>query len=552
MSQHKMTRRHFLKTAGVGLVALTVPHPMPANAQPARKPNIVLIMADDMGYSDIGCYGGEVLTPNLNKLASNGIRFTQFYNTARCCPTRASLMTGLYPHQAGMGWMTVRDLGVKGYHGDLNNRCVTIAEVLKQAGYGTYMSGKWHLTFDEYWDGPKHSWPRQRGFDRFFGTISGSGSFYTPETLTQDNTRIQAPSKGFYYTDAISDHACEYIEDHCKSKSEQPFFLYTAYTAPHWPLHAKKEDIAKYQSKYLKGWDALRQERHARMIEIGIINKSCSLTARETNVTPWAEVDQKRKERMALKMAIYAAQIDCMDQGIGRIVSTLEKNGLLDNTLIFFLSDNGGCAETGPWGFDNNKDGVLGENSSFSSYGASWANASNTPFRRYKHWVHEGGISTPLIVHWPSHIKDPGTFRRQCGHVIDIMATCVDVAGADYPSEFNGKAITPLEGKSLVPVFGNKKLERQAIYWEHEANRAVRAGKWKLVSIYRSDDDPGQWELYDMETDRSETKDLAQQYPDRVKELAALWQRYAERADVLPLDGRSWNERLKNPVRKIN
>ena len=552
MSQHKMTRRRFLKTAGAGLAVLTIPHPKHANAQPARKPNIVLIMADDMGYSDIGCYGGEILTPNLNKLASNGIRFTQFYNTARCCPTRASLMTGLYPHQAGMGWMTVRDLGVKGYHGDLNNRCVTIAEVLKQAGYGTYMSGKWHLTFDEYWDGPKHSWPRQRGFDRFFGTISGSGSFYTPETLTQDNNRIQAPSEGFYYTDAISDHACEYIENHCKSKPEQPFFLYTAYTAPHWPLHAKKEDIAKYQDKYLKGWDALRQERYARMIEIGIINKSCSLTARETNVTAWEEVDQKRKERMALKMAIYAAQVDCMDQGIGRIVSTLEKNGLLDNTLIFFLSDNGGCAETGPWGFDNNKDGVLGENSSFSSYGASWANASNTPFRRYKHWVHEGGISTPLIIHWPSHIKDTGTFRRQCGHVIDIMATCVDVAGANYPSEFNGKAITPLEGKSLVPVLGNEKLERQAIYWEHEANRAVRAGKWKLVSRYRSDNDPGPWELYDMETDRSETKDLAQQYPDRVKELAALWQRYAERADVLPLDGRSWNERLKNPVRKIN
>ena len=550
MSQSKMTRRRFLKTIGAGLSTLALPYPAVSSTQTEKRPNIVLIMADDMGFSDIGCYGGEIQTPNLNKLASNGIRFTQFYNTARCCPTRASLMTGLYPHQAGMGWMTVRNLGTEGYRGDLSNRCVTIAEVLRQAGYGTYMSGKWHLTLDEYWDDPKHNWPIQRGFDRFYGTINGSGSFFTPDTLTRDNTRIQAPSEGYYYTDAISDNAINYIAEHCKSKPDNPFFLYIAYTSPHWPLHAKKEDIAKYKGKYLKGWDALRQERYARMIEMGIIDKSCALTAREENVTPWDEVDPEKKELMALKMAIYAAQVDCMDQGIGRIVSTLRKEGQLENTLIFFLSDNGGCAETGRWGFDNKKDGVLGENSSFSSYGASWANASNTPFRRYKHWVHEGGISTPLIIHWPSRIKERGTLHRQSGHVIDIMATCVDVAGATYPSEFKGNKITPLEGKSLVPAFGNENIERQAIYWEHEANRAIRVGKWKLVSRYISEDNLGQWELYDMETDRSETKDLAKEYPDRVKELAAMWQRYAERADVLPLDGRDWNERLRNPVRK--
>ncbi|NOY58415.1 MAG: arylsulfatase [Calditrichaeota bacterium] len=536
---------------GLGATTLAIPQALLSRANVAKKPNIVLIMADDMGYSDIGCYGGEVHTPNIDRLAANGIRFTQFYNTARCCPTRASLMTGLYPHQVGMGWMTVRDLGTEGYRGDLNNRGVTIAEMLKQAGYGTYMSGKWHLTFDKYWNGPKHSWPRQRGFDRFYGTIAGAGSFYTPATLTRDNTRIEAPSEGYYYTDAISDNACTFISEHCQSKQDDPFFLYVAYTAPHWPLHAKPEDIAKYKGKYMKGWDTLRQERYTRMIEMGIIDKKWALTPREKNITPWEQVDKKRKEWMDLKMAIYAAQIDCMDQGIGRILSTLEKKGQLENTLIFFLSDNGGNAEVGPWGFDNKKDGVLGENSSFSSYGASWANASNTPFRRYKHWVHEGGIATPLIVHWPSRIKDHGQFRRQPGHVIDIMATCVDVAGATYPDSYKGVEILPPEGKSIVPAFDNKTIEREAIYWEHEANRAVRVGKWKLVSMYRSRDNLGPWELYDMENDRTETKDLASKYPDLVQKMSAMWLRYAERANVFPLDGRSWDERLKNPIQDL-
>jgi arylsulfatase len=399
-------------------------------ASAASRPNIVLIMADDMGFSDIGCYGGEIRTPHLDRLAKNGLRFTQLYNTSRCCPTRASLMTGLYPHQAGMGWMTVRDLGREGYRGALNRTCVTVAEVLRDADYGTYMSGKWHLVLDKNWDGPKHNWPRQRGFDRFFGTISGAGSFWTPQTLTRDNERIEAPKDGFFYTDAINDHGVRFIEGHVARTPKRPFFLYVAHTAPHWPLHAKKADIARYRGRYRSGWDALREERRARMIELGIIEGSATLTERDVSAKAWKDLGEKRRDDMDLRMATYAAQIDCMDQGIGRIVSTLEKTGQLANTLILFLADNGGCAEGGIWGFDRNPNGVIGEDSSFSSYGLSWANASNTPFREYKHWVHEGGIATPFIVHWPAGFDARGELRKQPAHVIDILATCIDAAGA--------------------------------------------------------------------------------------------------------------------------
>jgi arylsulfatase len=493
-------------------------------------------MADDMGYSDIGCYGGEIQTPNLDNLAKGGLRFTQFYNTARCCPTRASLMTGLYAHQTGMGWMTAANLGYDGYRGDLNNKCVTIAEVLKRAGYRTYMAGKWHLTYDKYWDGPKHSWPRQRGFDRFYGTISGSGSYFNPKALTRDNTRIKAPAEGYYYTDAISDNAARFITEHNQTRGDEPYFLYVAYTAPHWPLHAKREDIAKYEGKYMKGWDVLRAERHKRMIKMGIVDDAWPLSPQERILKPWSQVAQARKEEMDLRMAIYAAQIDSMDQGIGRIVSAVKKTGKFDNTLILFLSDNGGCHED-----IGGEEGVLGEDSSFASYGRSWANASNTPFRLYKSWVHEGGISTPLIVHWPVRINSGGKLRHQPGHLIDIMATCVDVAGAKYPSRYNGNKITPMEGKSLVPAFDNKPIKREAIYWEHEANRAVRVGNWKLVARGIN----GPWELYDLDADRTELNNLAQRYPERAKKLVAMWQRYAERTNVLPLDGRNWDERVE-------
>ena len=530
MTAKRTTRRGFLKALGMTAAALATPRWLAA-AQKAARPNIVLMMVDDMGYSDIGCYGGEVRTPNLDRLAAGGLRFTQFYNTARCCPTRACLMTGLYPHQAGVGHM-MGDSGTDGYRGDLNDRCATIPEVLKPAGYGTYMCGKWHVTRFTGPDGPKHNWPRQRGYDRYFGTITGAGSFWTPATLTDDNTQITAP-EGFYYTDAISDTAVRFLTEHHKARPKDPFFLYVAYTAPHWPLHARKRDIDKYLGTYTKGWDAVRAERHSRMIEMGIVKKQWPITPRDEAATPWEDVDDAKKKDMALRMAVYAAQIDCVDQGVGRIVAALKKLGRLDDTLFLFLADNGGCAEGGPWGFERKKGGELGTDGSFASYGLSWANASNTPFRRYKHWVHEGGISTPLIVHWPARVKAKGELRHQPGHLIDIMATCVDVAGAAYPAERNGKAIQPMEGRSLTPAFENKPIQREAIFWEHEGNRAVRMGQWKLVAKGRT----GPWELYDMDADRTELNDLSAKDPARVKQMAAAWQAYAERTGVIPWPG---------------
>jgi len=559
-----VNRRDFIKATGLGVVSLLVPGCASAAQSLAGKgkpPNIVLIMADDMGYSDIGCYGGEIRTPNLDRLASGGIRFTQFYNTARCCPTRAALMTGLYQHQAGVGHM-MGDKGYDGYRGDLNNNCVTIADVLKEAGYSTYMSGKWHVTKHRGPDGPKHNWPRQRGFDRFFGTIHGAGSFYDPCSLTRDNTQIPPDSDDFYYTNAISDNAAKFITEHKSRSGDKPFFMYVAYTSPHWPMHALPEDIARYKGRYDKGWDALRAERHKRMIKIGIVKGKWKITERDSQVPPWEEA--RNKQWHTRRMEVYAAMVDCMDQGIGRIVSELNKTGNLDNTLIFFLADNGGCAEEygsrGPIKPDPSKEVILkpmdknelqrdmqpkvtrdgrpvhtgegvmpGPADTYIAYGRPWANASNTPFRLYKHWVHEGGISTPLIVHWPTGVKGRGKMRHQPGHLVDIMATCVDVACAKYPATYKGHKITSMEGKSLAPAFRNKPIEREALYWEHEGNRAVRKGKWKLVSKH-----PGGWELYDLEADRTELNNLAQKYPQKVEQLKTLYASWAKRCGVQP------------------
>ena len=521
-----------------------------------KKPNILLILNDDMGYSDLGCYGGEIHSPNLDRLANGGLRFTQFYNTARCCPSRASMLTGLHPHQTGVGHMMTDD-GLEGYRGDLNNRCVTIAEALKPAGYRTYMSGKWHISRHTDPDGPKHSWPLQRGFDRYFGIITGAANYWKPNTLTRDNEHIPHADlpEGFFLTDAISDEASTFIRDHASNASDQPFFTYVAYTSPHWPLHAHDEDIERYEGRFAAGWDQLRLERLQRLREMGILDEGWVLTDRDPTQPPWEEAEHKEWNQR--RMEVYAAQIDRMDQGIGRIVTALEETGQLENTLILFLADNGGCAEElqGPAnrvGKDglietetthdgqpvyrgNDPDMMPGPETTYQSYGVPWANLSNTPFREYKHWVHEGGIGTPLIAHWPQRIQTAGALRHQPGQLPDIMATCLEISGAAYPDEHNGGPIYPLEGTSLTPIFDGENNAKEVLVWEHEGNAAVRKGKWKLVCKY-----PGGWELYDMETDRTECNDLSEDFPDTVEELSALYREWANRCYV-----ESWSEILE-------
>lgn len=544
----------------------------------AEKPNIIYIMSDDMGFSDIGCYGSEIETPNLDALADGGVRFTQFYNTARCCPTRASLLSGLYPHQAGVGHM-MNDRGYDGYRGDLNRQCVTIPEALKSAGYRSYMSGKWHVTkmIRPQSEADKSNWPLQRGFDRFYGTIHGAGSFFDPNTLTRDNQYVsplnddqytpqQMANGEFYYTDAIADHAVRFITEHHYDSDDKPFFMYVSFTAAHWPMHALEKEIAKYKGKYDAGYDSIRNARYNRMVDLGLIERSSTVN--------WPIPDQwKEKEYWdwdKRNMEVYAAMVDSMDQGIGRIVESLKDTGQFENTLICFFQDNGGCAENygrggvgGPradrptlpalpadylqpdmtpkqtrdgYKMRTGKGSMAGPADTAIGYGRGWATVSNTPFREYKHWTHEGGISTPLIAHWPDRIERRGDLEHTPGHLVDLMATAVDVSGADYPTQYHdGETIKPMEGKSLLPAFLGKPIERKAIYWEHEGNRAIRVGDMKLVAKGAA----GKWELYNIAKDRSEQNDLSDQNPDVVKKLSEMWQSYAERANVLPLNPNS-------------
>jgi arylsulfatase len=538
------------------------------------RPNIVLILTDDMGFSDLGCYGGEIETLNLDALAAGGVRFTQFYNTARCCPTRASLLTGLYPHQAGVGHMVddpTRGRAGAGYAGNLNDRCVTIAEALRPVGYRSYMTGKWHVT--PYRDNASrhktNNWPLQRGFDRFYGTIKGGGSFFDPTALTRDNTVISAfddaeyaPKDGFYYTDAISDHAVRFIDDHARDHGDQPFFLYVAYTAAHWPMHARDEDIAKYKGRYDAGYEAIRAARFDKARNLGVIDTSWQLSPATES---WKNVENAEFELRC--MEVYAAMIDRMDQGVGKIVGELKEQDLFENTLILYLQDNGGCAELigrkpqdkalpradGPTlpplapdylqpdlvpkqtrdGYPVRQGvGVMpGGADTYLGYGPGWANVSNAPFREFKHWVHEGGISTPLIAHWPAGIKPRGSLVKEQGHIIDIMPTCLHIAGAEYPMARHGEKTTPLEGVSLRCAFAGQAIDRQQpILFEHEGNRAVRDGRWKLVAKGPA----GKWELYDMQVDRTELNDVAAEQPERVAAMTRQWEAWAEHADVIP------------------
>jgi arylsulfatase A-like enzyme len=510
----------------------------------AARPNIVIIVADDMGYSDAGCFGGEIATPNIDRLAQEGMRFTQFYNAGRCCPTRASLLTGVYPHQAGVGHMTWQQLDLPGYRSDLSHDTPTLAELLKPAGYGTYMVGKWHLTINDLPDKPKDNWPRQRGFDRYYGTIKGSGSYYNPTMLVRENKPISPATDpeykpaSYYYTDAIADESARFVREHHRAQGDRPFFLYVAFTSPHWPLQAPEETVAKYKGKYDKGYAPIRAARYERMKAMGLIDPAWELSPQPLE---WSR--QKEKAWEARCMEVYAAQIDRMDQGIGRIMEAVGATGQADNTLVLFLQDNGGCAETNGRGSGRNVPkgmrggvGVMpGAADTFLAYGRNWANVSNTPFREYKHYVHEGGISTPLIARWPAGIGRRGQLERQPGHLVDIVPTCLELAGMPFPAQFNGRATTPAQGVSLAPAFqGDAPPRERPIFFEHEGNRAVRDGRWKLVA--KGTDGP--WELYDMQVDRTEMHDLAGKEPERAKAMASAWQKWAEASNVLPL--RPW------------
>ncbi len=519
-----------------GLAALTLAGCQTTQNQIPEKPNIIIILADDMGYSDIGCYGGEIPTPNINRLGENGIRFTQFYNGARCCPTRASLLTGLYAHQAGVGSMVSPNDDRPGYMGRLNESSITLAEALKPQGYQTFMSGKWHVTHYDYANPEptlhRETWPRQRGFDRFFGTLSGAGSFFDPVSLMEDNEFIE-PWDDFYYTDAITGKAVQYIEEADQNK---PFLLYLAHTAPHWPMHAREEHIDMFKGKYMMGWDELREQRYEKMLQMGLIDEKWPLSPRDESNQSWADAENKEWEDH--RMAVYAAMMYSMDQGIGKVMETLEQKGELDNTLILFLSDNGACAEvingtkTRHGFFENGgtrSDILPGGPETYAAYGQAWANAGNTPFRFYKKWTHEGGIATPFIAHWPAVIKK-GQITDHMAHIIDIMPTLLDLAGGTYPETFNQKSITPAEGLSLTPLFTgdlSSQQNHEILYWEHLGHKAIRKGDWKLVA---EADQP--WELYNMVDDRNELNDLAVQNPEKVKELETLWEEWAVRALV--------------------
>jgi arylsulfatase len=527
----------------------------PAADSHPPAPNVILILADDLGFSDLGCFGSEIPTPHLDHMASEGLRLTQFYTTPRCCPSRAALLTGLYPQQAGIGNM-MEDRGVPGYRGELGTNCLTIAEELRRVNYQTAMVGKWHLShihFDgkkqlnfesnvPFWD-TKDSWPLQRGFESYFGTIHGVNSYYDPFSLVQDNTPIHAEGTNFYYTDAIAEHAVSDIGR--LTANHNPFFLYVAFTAPHWPLQAPEKDIAKYRDRYLAGWDQIRTNRYHCQIEMGIIDKNWPLSPRDPRVPPWEDVVDKRWE--ANRMATYAAMVEHLDNGVGHILDALKQNHIDKNTLVIFFSDNGACAEViqrewydvpsrtrdgRPITAGNDEQAFAGPDNVWQSYGVPWANVSDTPFLLYKHFTHEGGIASPFIVRWPAIIKQTGDMSTQLAHVTDIMPTFLEAAGAKHPGNYEGRAIQPLEGNSLLPIFeGKERPHSTPVFWEHEGNRAVRLEQWKLVARN------GQpWELYDTVADRTEHNNLALTCPDRVKEMSGLYDAWAKRCNVLPFN----------------
>lgn len=522
-----INRRPFSSLVCVLIVLLGV---CPAAAENER-PNLVIILSDDMGYSDIGCFGGEVHTPHLDKLAENGIRMMQFYNAARCCPTRASLMTGLHPHQAGIGWMTNdRDnehgnFGTPAYRGYLAPETPTLAEVLGANGYATLMAGKWHLGMSD-----ESMLPLQRGFDKFYGVPAGATNYFKPfddRNMYLGNDPVET-DEDFYFTDAVTDYAIQFVQEADAADDDQPFFLYLSYTAPHWPIQALKADIDRYRDRYAGGWDALRAERFERMQEMGLIDADWELTERDGPA--WDKIEPEKQAELARRMAIYAAMIDRMDQNIGRVVAQLEALGELDNTLIIFLNDNGACAEGGRLG-GGPAEQLETKEGYWLTYGGMWANASNTPYREYKHWTHEGGIATPTIVHWPAGMAADrrGSLNHEPGYLPDLMPTLLDAAGAT-------QQVPPTEGVSLLETIKTgSALPERAMFWEHEGNAAVRFGDFKLVRKHRGADTP--WELYNLAQDRTETHDRAAHQPELVRDMTAAWEQWAAEVGVMQWRG---------------
>jgi arylsulfatase A-like enzyme len=505
-----------------------------------QRPNIILIMVDDMGYSDIGSYGSEIQTPNIDKLAFEGLRLREFYNNSICAPTRASLLTGQYQHRAGVGFFDV-NLGLPAYQGFLNKESLTLAEVLRQAGYSTLMSGKWHVGNDS------SAWPNQRGFEQYYGVIGGAANYFdssplafgnapVPVKLVKNNKRLHPKADSYYFTDEIGKNAVDFLDE--QNKTGKPFFLYVAFTAPHWPLQALEEDIAKYRGKYDLGWDSLRAQRLARQKQLGITDPAQTLALRDPEVPHWNKLTWDEQLFWKKKMEVYAAMVDRMDQNVGRILVKLKELKKDENTLIIFISDNG--AQGGYRSFNQlnrgpvKNTGPIGTSGSFDYQEQSWAYLSNTPLRNYKAKPYEGGFRTPFIAWFPKKVK-AGSINKGVGHLIDLAPTFYELASAKYPEKFNGVIPHKLPGKSLLPVlFGNaSEVNRgEPLFWERAGNRAVRKGDWKLVSVYPS----YKWELYDLGKDRGETTDVAASHPDVVNELSVEYFKWAERNDVVDFD----------------
>ena len=516
-----------------------------------RRPNVILILADDMGFADLGAMGSEIRTPHIDGMARRGAVLSAMYNCARCCPTRAALLTGVYPHKAGIGHMGA-DLGTPAYQGFLRQDTATIAERLRADGYRTLMAGKWHVGGD-LWATRVASWrcgdpdrptPLQRGFDRFYGILDGVTHFFSPHCIFEDDHRVEVSPTDFYFTDAITDKAITMIEE--STLREQPFFLYLAHAAPHWPMHAHEEDIARYDGVYAKGWDAIRTARHEEMLARGVLQHPWAISARDPDAPPWR--DARHRDWEAQRMAVYAAMVDRMDQSIGRVLHTLERLGQHQDTLVMFLSDNGGCAEfmaEDGWakfmpGVHNdgraitmgNRPGMRpGGPLTYMSYDLPWANVSNAPFRLFKHWVHEGGISTPLVVQWPARMQQHHVAHAAC-HVVDILPTILEATGTPTAAALGDRTVQAPDGESLLPLFqGRDWTRQQPIFWEHEGNCAVRAGNLKLVRRFNAP-----WELYDMEVDRTELHDLAARNAPLVQRMARNFGDWALGAGV-----QDWN-----------